>query len=51
VDFFERLFHISPDGGSGATEAAYILAIIAVAVVLALRQRIARFIRHRVHPM
>jgi hypothetical protein len=48
VDFIERLFHISPDGGSGATEAAYILAIIAIAVVLALRRRIARLIRRRV---
>jgi hypothetical protein len=49
VDFIERLFHISPDGGSGATEAAYILAISAVVVVVTLRQRIARLIRRRIH--
>jgi hypothetical protein len=48
MDFIERLFHISPDGGSGATEAMYILAISAVAIMLALRQRIARVIRRRV---
>jgi hypothetical protein len=50
VDFIERLFHISPDGGSGATEAAYIVAITAVVVVLALRRRIAGLIRRRVYP-
>ena len=34
MDFFERFLHISPDGGSGATEAIYIAAVlIALALV------------------
>jgi hypothetical protein len=49
MDFIERLFHVSPDGGSGATEATYVLAISAIAVVLAFRRRIARVIRRRIH--
>ena len=27
MDFFERYLHISPDRGSGATEAFYVLAV------------------------
>jgi hypothetical protein len=34
VDFIERLFHISPDGGNGVTELAYILIPLIVALVL-----------------
>jgi hypothetical protein len=49
MDFIERLFHISPDGGSGATEATYILAITVIAVAIAFRKQIARAIRRRVH--
>lgn len=31
MDFIERLFHISPDNGSGLTEAAILVALFAVA--------------------
>ena len=34
MDFIERLFGISPDGGSGALEAVYFIAIAASAVVI-----------------
>ena len=30
MDFLERLFHISPDGGTGMTEAAIVFALFAV---------------------
>ena len=30
MDFIERLFHISPDNGSGLTEAAIVAALFAV---------------------
>ncbi len=33
MDFIERLFHISPDAGSGTTELAYLIALI-IALVL-----------------
>jgi hypothetical protein len=34
MDFIERLFGISPDGGSGALEAVYLIAIAAVGVAI-----------------
>jgi len=39
MDFIERIFGISPDGGSGATEAAYLAALIAGALLLSWRRR------------
>ena len=45
MDFIERLFGISPDGGDGSTEALYIFALIAIlALVIAgpLRKRMIR---------
>jgi hypothetical protein len=30
MDFIEQLFHVSPDNGSGLTEAAIVVALIAV---------------------
>jgi hypothetical protein len=33
MDFIERIFHISPDGGSGSLELAIILVVMAVPVV------------------
>jgi hypothetical protein len=35
VDFIERLFHISPDGGSGLTEWAILLALAGIALATA----------------
>ena len=40
MDFIERIFHISPDGGSGALEA--MLVIIPLLAIL-----VYRLIRHR----
>lgn len=31
MDFIERLFHVSPDGGSGATEATFVIALAVIA--------------------
>lgn len=28
MDFIERIFHISPDGGSGATEVLILMALV-----------------------
>ena len=36
MDFIERLFGISPDGGSGATEVLLILAILLISLGVAL---------------
>ena len=47
MDFLERLFHINPDGGSGATEMAYILLATVVVIGLAFRRRIVIAIRRR----
>ena len=41
MDFIERWFGISPDGGSGALEAVYLAAILALVVMIFWR-RIAR---------
>jgi hypothetical protein len=29
MDFIERLFHVSPDGGNGTLEALYLIAAVA----------------------
>jgi len=34
MDFLERLFGISTDGGNGTTELSYILAIVGVALIV-----------------
>jgi hypothetical protein len=36
MDFIERVFHISPDGGSGALELALLLVPVVVVVVFLL---------------
>jgi hypothetical protein len=38
MDFIERLFGISPDGGSGSLEALYLVAILAVVGMIAWRK-------------
>ena len=35
MDFIERIFHIAPDYGSGALEAAIVLATLAIPLALA----------------
>ena len=42
MDFIERLFGISPDGGSGLTEFGVLLAIAAVLLVVKWRALIVR---------
>jgi hypothetical protein len=37
MDFIERFFGLSPDGGDGSTEMMYFLAFATIAVVLAWR--------------
>ena len=44
MDFIERIFGISPDGGSGVTEALYLLVFSAFALVIIFRQRLARLL-------
>jgi MYXO-CTERM domain-containing protein len=39
MDFIERIFGVSPDGGSGSTEAMILLAITAVLVIAVRRRR------------
>jgi hypothetical protein len=41
LDFLERLFHVSPDGGSGSLELMYIVAAVAAGVAFSLRRFIA----------
>ena len=43
MDFIERWFHLSPDNGSGATEALFLLAAVALIVTVAGRRRLAEF--------
>lgn len=44
MDWIERVFHLHPDGGSGATETAVAVGLVGAALVAghALRARIAR---------
>jgi hypothetical protein len=46
VDFIERLFHISPDDGSGLTEWAILLALVGIGLAAAAGPFIVGFI-HR----
>ena len=41
MDFIERLFGVSPDGGSGLTEASYFL-FVALVIFLLFRRKISR---------
>jgi hypothetical protein len=41
MDFIERLFGISPDGGSGLTEASYIF-LLALVILLFFARKISR---------
>ena len=46
MDFIERIFGISPDGGSGATEAMIIVAVIAMGSLIYFRRQQQRRSRH-----
>jgi len=43
MDFIERWFHVSPDGGNGALEAAYIAVAVGVVVLVIARRRVLSF--------
>jgi len=44
VDFIERWFGVSPDGGSGSLEMLYIVALAVVVGVIVFRSRIKELI-------
>jgi hypothetical protein len=45
MDFIERLFGISPDGGDGSTEMIYILAFVAIVAAIFSRSYLAGLAR------
>lgn len=47
MDFIEKWFGMSPDGGDGSLEALWIGAIVVAALVLVFRRRIARWMTQR----
>ena len=47
MDLIERLFGVSPDNGSGATEAVYLLLALVFLVVVGFRSRIQQLFRER----
>jgi hypothetical protein len=49
VDWIERIFHVSPDGGNGALEAVYYAVAAAVVGGFAFRRRLGRWARARRH--
>ena len=40
MDFFEKWFGVSPDGGDGSLEALWIVVIVVAVVAIAFRRRI-----------
>jgi len=44
MDFIERWFGFSPDGGDGSTEALYICAVAAICALWFGRRRLARVV-------
>lgn len=47
MDFIEKLFGISPDGGDGSTEAMYIVALVAIVLLLTYRPLMRKLARRR----
>jgi hypothetical protein len=45
MDWIERWFGISPDGGDGSTELLYLGAILAIVALVAARPYLVRFAR------
>jgi hypothetical protein len=50
MDFFERWFHVSPDGGNGTLEALYLIVAIAVILAVIFRRRLGNMVRRIHHP-
>jgi hypothetical protein len=47
MDFIERLFGASPDGGDGSLEVAWIAAVVVAVVAIAFRRRIRAWLTAR----
>ncbi|HME26530.1 MAG TPA: hypothetical protein VKI44_35260 [Acetobacteraceae bacterium] len=47
MDFFERWFGVSPDGGDGSLEALWIVMIVVALAAVVFRRRIARWLSSR----
>ncbi|HEY9569028.1 MAG TPA: hypothetical protein VIR38_13120 [Thalassobaculum sp.] len=47
MDFIERIFGISPDGGDGSTEAMYIAVAVAIVVLVVARPLLRRMMARR----
>ena len=47
MDWIERFFGISPDGGDGSTEMLYLVAVVAIAVLIFGRTFYVRYARKR----
>jgi hypothetical protein len=50
MDFIERLFHVSPDGGSGSLEVAYVVAAVVIIVGFTFREPLRRAVQWRPRP-
>jgi len=48
MDFIERWFHVSPDGGNGMTEVAIVVAVAMLVVGILCRRQLAKFVTGRV---
>ena len=48
MDFIERWFHVSPDGGNGMTELALLIAISLLVTIIVCRRQLAGFVRRRI---
>ena len=50
MDFIERWFGVSPDGGDGSLELLYVIVIAAIAAAIVYREPLLRVLRrHRKH--
>ena len=47
MDFIERIFGISPDGGDGTTEALYVMVALAIVALVAARPMLRRLAARR----
>jgi hypothetical protein len=54
MDFIEQWFHVSPDGGNGSLEVLYVVAIVAIILMVLFRHQlgavIARYAHHPARP-
>lgn len=48
MDFIERIFGLSPDGGDGSTEAMYIAVALAIVLLVVARPMLRRMVAKRI---